>query len=122
MSTISGGETKANISGWTVDTLHAHIQTIINDRDKLWLTILDEREKRHEQRFIAAQKAVDVAQADAEKWRDNANEWRAAMNDKDKTYATKEYVDAKFKSIKENLVAIIIVLAAVFGALIKIWH
>jgi len=39
--------------------------------------------------LAAAEKAVLVAERNAEKWRDNANEWRGAMTDKDRNFVTK---------------------------------
>jgi len=38
--------------------------------------------------LASSDKAISVASVIAEKWRENANEWRGAMEDKDKTYAT----------------------------------
>lgn len=97
------GETRADISGWTVDTLHAHVQSLF-----------DEHDKRYEQRFIAqkealesalasAIRAVDKAESIAEKWRQNANEWRAAMSDRDRAYLTKEAAEIKFSAIDKAI-------------------
>ena len=93
------GETKSDISGWTVDTLKAYVERLFEEHDR-----------RYEQRFAAQQqslkdalesssRAVDKAEGIAEKWRQNANEWRAAMSDRDKAYLTKEAADIKFISI-----------------------
>ena len=40
-----------------------------------------------------------MAETNAEKWRSNANEWRAAMTDREKNFATR----AEFSSMKERL-------------------
>lgn len=40
-----------------------------------------ERDRRYEDRWKAAEKAVAVAEANAEKWRQNANEWRGTVDD-----------------------------------------
>ncbi len=90
------GETKSDISGWTVDTLKAYVERLF-----------DEHDKRYEQRFLAQQQsltdalkssnlAVDKAENIAEKWRANANEWRAAMTDKDKNFLTKDVARGYF--------------------------
>jgi hypothetical protein len=50
------GETEANVSGWTVDTVAAHFGTL-----------LDEADRRYEQRFIGQEKAVAAALAAVEK-------------------------------------------------------
>ena len=94
------GETEKQISGWTVDTLKEYLESINVETDK-----------RNEQRFLAQQKAVQdalisqekavgaalaasekavlVAEANAEKWRANANEWRGSMDDREKNFASR---------------------------------
>ncbi len=57
------GETEQQVSGWTVDTLKAYF----------------------EQRFRDQEKAVAKYAEDSEKWRQNANEWRGAMNDRERS-------------------------------------
>lgn len=90
-----GGQTKSNVSGWSTDTLKEYVERV-----------LEEHDKRYDQRFFAqqeamrsalasAEKAVEKAENIAEKWRQNANEWREAMSDKDKTYQTKETADSR---------------------------
>jgi multidrug efflux pump subunit AcrA (membrane-fusion protein) len=97
------GETEANISGWTVDTLHTHL---IRQLDLLREQIreqhrIDERARdlafdaqktamqaaltsadRAVAAALAAQKeAVTVANVAAEKRADIQNEWRQSLND-----------------------------------------
>jgi hypothetical protein len=71
---------------------------------------LDESDKRNEQRFLAqekavtsalaaAEKAVNVAERNAEQWRAGANEWRGSMTDRERNFASKGDLDA----IKERL-------------------
>lgn len=62
--------------------------------------LLEERDKRYEQRFIAQEKAVVaalasadkanmLAESNAEKWRTNANEWRSAMTDRERNFLSR---------------------------------
>lgn len=51
--------------------------------------------------FLSGEKAVAVAQANAEKWRDAANEWRGTMNDKDEKFALKTEIVSLVKQIDE---------------------
>lgn len=44
--------------------------------------------------LAAAKEAVGVAEKNSEKWRDNANEWRGAMTDREKSFATRIELDA----------------------------
>lgn len=64
-------------------------------------TILDERGRQYEQRFqaqqeavaaalAAAKEAVVTAEVHAEKWRLAANEWRGAMNDRERQFPTRK--------------------------------
>lgn len=103
MGLSSGGETKTDPSGWSTDTLKTYVERLFEEHDK-----------RYEQRFISQQQnlkdalassnmAVDKAEVIAEKWRQNANEWRAAMSDRDRAYLTKEAADIKFASIDKAL-------------------
>ena len=48
--------------------------------------ILLEKDKAINIALAAAKEAVLVAETNAEKWRANANEWRAAMTDREKTF------------------------------------
>ena len=72
---------------WTIETLKEHFEKILAEKDKAINIAL-----------AAAKEAVGVAEKNAEKWRDNANEWRAAMNDKDKMFVQK----AEFNTYKES--------------------
>lgn len=73
---------------WTVETLKEHFEKILTEKDKAINIAL-----------AAAKEAVTVAEKNAEKWRDNANEWRGAMMDREKNFATK----AEVMSLKENV-------------------
>jgi len=44
--------------------------------------------------LAASDKAVDKAEATAEKWRANANEWRGAMSDRDRELPSRKEVEA----------------------------
>lgn len=70
------GEVNGNV------TLKEHFEKILAEKDKAITNAL-----------AAAKEAVTVAETNAEKWRDNANEWRGAMTDREKTFATKVDVE-----------------------------
>jgi len=76
--------------------------------------ILEEIDRRYEQRFEAqeratsaalssAQLAVDKAESNTREWQRNANEWRGAMGDKDQTFVTKAEVMDRLQKIEEAL-------------------
>lgn len=64
-------------SGWTLETLKVHIDQRFTDNDRALQAAL-----------ASAKEAVLVAEKNAEKWRDNANEWRAAMTDRERNFAS----------------------------------
>ena len=64
------------------------------------LALIQEADRRYEQRFelqdkavtaalSAAKEAVSIAADNADKWRANANEWRTAMDDRERQFLSK---------------------------------
>lgn len=51
--------------------------------------------------MAAAERAVEVFEKSAEKWRADSNEWRGAMNDREERFATKVQLEGLSKSIDE---------------------
>lgn len=72
---------------WTIETLKEHLEKILAEKDKAINIAL-----------AAAKEAVGVAEKNAEKWRDSANEWRGAMSDREKTFMPR----SEFLSYKES--------------------
>ena len=50
---------------------------------------MDERDKRYNERFSAQEKATAIYQQHADIWRESANEWRAAMGDREREFLSK---------------------------------
>lgn len=87
--------------------------------------LLDERDRRYAQQFTAQEDAVTAAltaqkaltdaafaasekailksDTNAEKWRESANEWRAAMMDREARFASRSEMEAKFISVADSL-------------------
>ncbi len=97
------GETKEKVSGWTTDTLKAYCERL-----------LDEHDRRYEQRFISQQSAVqdalraasiavDKAEATAEKWRQNANEWRGTLSDRDRLLIPRIEAEQRLHALDEKI-------------------
>lgn len=79
------GETEANVSGWTVDTLHSSM-----------LRLLDERDRRYMQRFFDAEQAVQAALVASDKL------IAAALASAEKAVAKNETAtEARFASVNE---------------------
>jgi hypothetical protein len=95
---------------WTPEIVLDHLTRIIgaNDRryldnfaasDKAVLAALAAQEKAVNAALAASEKAVLVAENNAEKWRDNANEWRSAMTDREIRFAMR----SDLEGLKERL-------------------
>ena len=54
--------------------------------------ILVEKDKAISAALASAKEAVSIAENNAEKWRNQANEWRGAMSDREKNFVTRREV------------------------------
>lgn len=63
--------------------------------------LMDERDRRYEQRFRESEKALDLANEHGEKWRTAANEWRQAMTDREREFLPRSigYIVAAFSVV-----------------------
>lgn len=55
------GETEAEVSAWTIDSLHVHLLALIAKEVTGLRELLAERDRRYQERFEAQEKAVIVA-------------------------------------------------------------
>jgi hypothetical protein len=89
------------------------------------ITLMDERDRRYEQRFLAQQSALEAARttqnaalqaalaekdkrdeqrfATNEQWRAASNEWRGTLSDRDSRFVTKEEYEPTIKSLVEKI-------------------
>jgi hypothetical protein len=100
-----------NESPWTLETL----KILMDERDVRYAQVSEAKEKAVAAALAAAQKAVEVAERNAEKWRDNANEWRQAMGDKDRNFVTKNALWGYFVVAFGLILAFVAVLQKAFG-------
>lgn len=102
------------------------VAILANERDARYAQLSAEREKAISAAMAAAEKAINaalaasekavaVAERNAEKWRDNANEWRQAMNDKDRNFVTKAVLWGYLSGVVGIMVAILGLLIKLFG-------
>jgi hypothetical protein len=75
--------------------------------------VVDERDRRYEDRFTAmdektglaltsSEKAVTKAEVAQEKRFDNTNEWRAAMQDRDRNQMPRVEIEQRFQALKSQ--------------------
>jgi hypothetical protein len=87
-------------SQWTPELVLEHTKELLSLRDKRYQERFDAQEKAIQQAvtsqeraiaaaMMAAEKALDIAERNSEKWKNNADEWRATMTNREHTFATK---------------------------------
>lgn len=98
-----GGETEAAVSGWTVDTLAAHLRQQINDLNRL----LDERAENQKVAMNAAlasaEKASSVAQAGYDRRFDSTNEFRAQLEDQARLFMPRSECLALLNALSDRV-------------------
>lgn len=103
MEGVSGGHTKEHVSGWTVDTLHAHLMSVLEEREKRWLGMRAERDERYMAKFAAAETAVNKAEMGLTAWKATTNEWRGAMQDKDKLLMSRQEITSEINGLRTTV-------------------
>ena len=76
------------------------VKAIIDERDIRYTQLADAKEKAISAALAAAEKAVTVAEINSQKWRENANEWRQAMDDRETQFVKSD----NFRTTISNLV------------------
>lgn len=79
-------------------TLREYIERLFKDHDSAH----NDHERFHAREHDFAQKAIDKASELASQNKADANEWRAAMNDRERTFPTK----AELSAVSEKVVAL----------------
>jgi len=74
-----------------------------DERDRRYTEVGLEREKAIVAAFQASEKAIAKAEANAEKWRESANEWRGAMSDRDRELPSRREVEAMETGLAQRL-------------------
>ncbi len=102
-------------SGWTVETLKAHVDAILAERDVRTTQQFDAQEKAVRAALEAAQKAVDKAEEAATKRFESVNEFRAQLADQAASFLTRREAIAVFST----MVAVLGVVATIAIAVLK---
>lgn len=87
-----GGETEAQVSPWTVDSLKEHIDDKIDD---LAARLLERAE--------AQDKAIQKSEAAAEKRFESVNEFRGQLADQVKTFMTRETYEVGHAALESKV-------------------
>ena len=97
-------------AGWTLITLKA---------------LMDERDKRYQQRFESSQKAIDETKAENLTRFSNTNEWRDALKDREADFARKSELNPVNEQLrkcvtKSEVVALVSIIGIILGALFEV--
>lgn len=99
-------ETARGTSGWTTETLYVHM-----------MAMLAAAEAKNQQQFrdakeaiqiaqIASQSAINKSEANDSKWRDNSNEWRQAMDDREVKFMPRLEYSSAHQSLIDRISAV----------------
>lgn len=104
------GETEQAVSGWTTDTLHAHLMGLIVSRDtqnaqafQSVRDLMQEKDLRDEQRFQSLQRAIDKAEEATEKRFEGVNEFRQQLGDQARTFLPRLEYDRAHTDLVERV-------------------
>lgn len=89
------GENKKFESGWTIDSLKAHYDSLLTEIDLRYQQRFEAQQKATTDALNSAALAVAKAEENADKWRVNANEWRGSMMDREVKFLPRD----EFKGI-----------------------
>jgi hypothetical protein len=83
------GETEKEVSGWTTDTLHSHLITVIREHDKRYEQRFQDQEKATINALASANTAVHKAEVAADKRFELLNELKAIVIERDASFMTR---------------------------------
>jgi len=108
------GETEAAVSGWTVDTLKDHVETVLAELDRRYqqryeaqqegvAAALAAQEKAVNAALIAADRAVIKAELAAEKRFESVNEFRATLSDQAANLMPRLEAESRIQTVADKL-------------------
>jgi hypothetical protein len=83
--------------------LRDYVDTMFAEKEKALQAALLAQEKAVAAALESSDKAITKAEANAEKWRENANEWRGAMDDRDKNLPSRREVETAMSALATRL-------------------
>ena len=86
-------------SSWTPEIVRDHLLAVIGVNDRRYEDKFAGQKEAVKDALAASEKAVNVAERNAEEWRKGANEWRGSMTDREGKFAMRSDLEA----IKERL-------------------
>jgi len=87
-------------------TLREYVEALFEAADKAVKAALAAQERETAAAFLAAEKAIHKSDVNAEKWRENANEWRASMLDRETKFASRAEMEAELKATRVEIASL----------------
>lgn len=97
------GETEERPSGWTVDTLRVHLERLINEQSKYSDERFRAADKAVEAALLAAEKAVNKAETAAARRFEAVNEFRGQLADQAATLMPRNEAETRINAMSEKL-------------------
>ena len=97
------GETGDAISGWTTDTLRAHLIALIDERNTQYAQRFEAQEKAVDYALGAADRAVNKAELATEKRFEGVNEFRQQLADQARTFMPRAETELQIATLAERL-------------------
>ena len=91
------------MADWTIETLRQHFLALRESDSKAIAAALAAAEKAVAAALAASEKAVTKAETNAEKWRDSANEWRGAMNDRERVLMPRQEAEVRLAMLEKSI-------------------
>jgi mevalonate kinase len=82
--------------------LREYVEALFREKEKAVEAALEAQAKAVAAALEAADKAVTKAEQNAEKWRENANEWRGAMSDRDRELPSRREVETLIRGLVDK--------------------
>ena len=97
------GETEASVSAWTTDTVLAHLRELINERDRRYEQRFEAQRTAVDAALAAQEKAVAKAETAAEKRFESVNEFRGQLADQAARLLPRAESDVAFAGVREKI-------------------
>ena len=106
--------TAKGTTNWSVETLYVHFTTLLQEQKEHYEDLLAAAEAKNQQQFrdakeaiqiaqIASQSAINKSEANDSKWRDNSNEWRQAMDDREVKFMPRMEYSSAHQSLIDRI-------------------
>lgn len=106
------GETEAQVSGWTIDTLREHLTQRLIDQGMALNRRMDDADKAINAALVSAEKAVTKAETASEKRFEGVNEFRGVLQDQQRDLLRRSEYNGAHEALVERINAVVERIAA----------